>query len=246
VTYPDDIRVPASGGRDMRAFLALPEADEPRPGVLVLHEIFGLNDDIRRIATRFAANGYVALAPDLFDGPGPRLLCIARVLRSLRSGGGPAFDDLDGVRQWLADRDEVDASRIGVAGFCMGGGFATLYAVRAPVGVAAPFYGEVPQTADELRGICPVVAGYGAKDRIFAGQGRRLDRLLEELGIPRDVEIYDGTGHSFMSPHEGLLARIMAFGPMAVGYDEAAAEHSWERMLRFFRTHLDGAETELR
>jgi carboxymethylenebutenolidase len=161
------------------------------------------------------------------------------VLRQLRSGGGATVEDLDGAREWLTGRDEVDGSRVGVAGFCMGGGLATLYAVRAPVGVAAPFYGEVPKTADELRGICPVVAGYGARDRLFAGQGRRLDRLLEELGVPRDVEIYDDAGHSFMSPHEGLLARIMSFGPMAVGYDEAAAEHSWERMLRFFRAHLD-------
>jgi carboxymethylenebutenolidase len=144
---------------------------------------------------------------------------------------------------FLGGRPEVDASKIGVAGFCMGGGFATLYAVRAPVGVAASFYGDVPASADELRGICPVVGGYGGQDRMFVDQGRRLASLLDELGVPNDVKIYEDAGHSFMSRHEGLLASILAkVGPMTVGYDPAAADDSWERMFRFFGEHLESAQ----
>ena len=233
-----DVTFPSSTGRPMRAALALPAAAGPRPGVIVIHEIFGLNDDMRRIAARFADLGYVALAPDLFDTGSPRLLCVARTLLTLQRGEGPAFADLDAARAWLGGRPEVDASRIGAVGFCMGGGYALLYAVRAPLGVTAAFYGDVPKTADGLRGVCPVLGGYGGRDRLFAKQGARLEVLLRELGVPHDVRIYPDAGHSYMSPHTGVMATIGAWGPMAVGYDPAAAADSWARIESFFRQYL--------
>ena len=233
-----DLTFPSSTGRPMRAALALPGATGRRPGVIVIHEIFGLNDDIRRIAGRFADLGYVALVPDLFDTGGPRVLCVARTLLALSRGEGPAFADLDAARAWLAARPEVDASRIGAAGFCMGGGYALLYAVRAPLGVTAAFYGDVPKTADGLRGICPVLGGYGGRDRFFAKQGERLETLLRELGVPHDVRIYPDAGHSYMSPHTGVMATIGAWSPMAAAYDPAAAADSWARIESFFRQHL--------
>lgn len=225
----------------MRASLALPDTATRQPAVVVIHEIFGLNDDIRRITRQFAEAGYVALAPDLYDGPGPRILCVLRTLRALSHGSGAAFEDLDAVRRWLGERPEVDASRIGVVGFCMGGGFALLFAVRAPVGVAATFYGDVPKTADALRGVCPVLAGYGERDRMFLAAGKRLEQLLEELEVERDVALYPGVGHSYMSRHSGALGWLGSISPMAAGYDEAAAEDSWRRMLDFFERHLSSA-----
>jgi carboxymethylenebutenolidase len=206
--------------------------------VIVIHEIFGLNDDIRRMSARFAALGYVALAPDLYDTDGARVLCIARTLLALRRGSGAAFADLDAARAWLSARPEVDASRIGVAGFCLGGGFALLYAVRAPLGVAAAFYGDVPKTSAELQGVCPVLAGYGGRDRLFAAQGRRLEEHLAALGVPHDVRIYPDAGHSYMSHHTGVLATVSAYGPMAVGHNPAAEADSWSRIERFFGEHL--------
>src|SRR2546427_12400965 len=152
-----DLSFPAANGRPMRAAFALPAPGGKRPGMIVVHEIFGLNDDIRRITGRFADLGYVAFAPDLYDAGGARLLCIARTMLALRRKDGPAFADLEAARAWLATRPEVDPARTGVVGFCMGGGFALLYAVRAPLGAAATFYGDVPTTADELRGVCPVI-----------------------------------------------------------------------------------------
>ncbi|HLK13033.1 MAG TPA: dienelactone hydrolase family protein [Candidatus Binatia bacterium] len=222
----------------MRAALALPAASLPRPAVLVLHEIFGLNDDIRRIAGRFADLGWVALAPDLYDGAGPKPLCVLRTLLALRRGEGPAFADLAAAETWLAARPEVAGDRIGVAGFCMGGGFALLYAVRAPLRAAGVFYGDVPKTAERLRGVCPVVAGYGGRDRLFAPQGARLGRLLDELGVPHDIRIYPQAGHSYMSHGSGWMARLGALGPMAAGFEPEAEADSWRRMEAFFREHL--------
>jgi carboxymethylenebutenolidase len=222
----------------MRAALALPGRAERRPAVIVIHEIFGLNDDIRRITGRVADLGYVALAPDLYDTGGPRSLCVLRTMLALRRREGPAFADLEAARTWLAARPEVRAERTGVVGFCMGGGFALLYARGAPVGAAGVFYGEVPRTAAELSGICPVVAGYGGRDRLFASQGRRLEVLLAELGVAHDVRIYEDAGHSFMSRHTGLMAALGAWGPMAAGFHAAAEAESWRRLEAFFRTHL--------
>ncbi len=235
-----DVDIPRAGTQEMPAALALPDTgDEPRPGVIVVHEIYGLNDDIRRIAGRFADAGYPAIAPDLF-ARGPRLLCVARAMRDLRRGTGDAFDDLEAARAWLAERPEVDASRIGVAGFCMGGGFALLFAVRAPVGAAAPFYGDVPKRADDLDGVAPVVASYGGRDRIFAPHAERLRSHLTELGVPHDVKVYPGAGHSFMNEHDGgLLETVGRVGPMKVGFDPEASEDAWRRVLDFFAVHLD-------
>ena len=233
-----DVSFPSSTGRPMRAALALPASAAPRPAIIVIHEIFGLNDDIRRITGRVADLGWVALAPDLYDTEGPRVLCVLRAMLALRRGEGPAFADLEAARTWLAARPEVDARRTGVIGFCMGGGFALLYAVRAPLGAAAVFYGDVPSTAEELREVCPVVGGYGERDRLFAGQGRRLETLLTELGVPHDVRIYPDAGHSYMSRHEGLLATLAAWGPMKVGWNRDAEEDSWRRVEALFRTHL--------
>jgi len=235
-----DVIIEAGGGRSIAASLALPEKTTGgAPAVLVLHEIFGLTDDIRRIAGRFADAGYVALAPDLF-GAGFRPACIVRAFVQLQRRSGRAFGDIDIVRGWLGRREEVDASRIGVAGFCMGGGFALAYGVISDVGVAATFYGDVPATAADLDGVCPVVGGYGGRDRVFAGQGRRLDGLLGQLGVDHDVKIYADAGHSFMNRHQpGLVARFGAVSPMHVGYDEDAAADSWDRMLTFFGRCLD-------
>jgi len=228
----------------MRAALALPNGDGPHPAVIVIHEIFGLNQDIREKAQRLADMGYVALAPDLYDGRGPMPICVMRAVNSLRKREGPAFEDLDAARAWLTARGDVDASCIGVIGFCLGGGFALMFAVRAPLGAAAVFYGDVPKDAALLEGVCPVVASYGGRDRIFAPHGRRLAKFLDATAVPHDVVMYPGAGHSFMSDHRGVMAKLSSWGPMRVGFDPAAAEESWRRVESFFAEHLQSSAAE--
>jgi carboxymethylenebutenolidase len=105
--------------------------------------------------------------------------------------------------------------------------------------VCAPYYGDTPSSADQLRDVCPVVAGFGALDKQFAVQGERLERHLTELGVPHDVKIYPDSGHSFMNDFgDGVMAALMRRTPMHAGYDEEASEDSWRRMLGFFSEHL--------
>ncbi len=226
----------------MRAALALPdgldaEASSTVPGVIVVHEMLGLTDDIGRITRRFADSGYAALAPDLFDGLGPRPICVVRTLRAYRRGGGRALAALEAARSVLSRWPGVDGSRIGVAGFCMGGGFALLLGRRPGVDAAAAFYGDVP---DDLDDICPVVAGYGGRDRVFGGKGVELAERLDALGVVNDVVTYPDAGHSFMSRYGGLTAVLAPLSPLHAGYEEVAAEDSWARVLAFFAEHLGG------
>ena len=237
------VRIPTGDG-DLTAYVASPDQDgDRRPGVLVLHELFGLNDDIRRIARRFADNGYVALAPDLYSvGPRAKPLCIRRTMQALRSGEGRAFTDIETSRAWLAARKDVDHSRMAVAGFCMGGGFAILYAARAPIGVAADFYGAVPREVEELEGICPVFGGYGERDRVFVRQADRLRGHLEQLGVEHQVNVYQGAGHSFMNQHGPVRSLLIRLSPMQAGYHEESAEAAWATMLDFFERNLEAPQ----
>ena len=236
-----DVRIPIPGAAELPAALALP-AGRPGPaaGVLVVHEILGLNADMRRIGERFAAEGYVALAPDFLSGLGPRPFCMARFMRSLGEGpGGAAFQRLEAARAWLAERDDVDGARIGVAGFCIGGGFALLYAAGARVAAVAPFYAAVPDDPERaLAGICPVVASFGGRDRVFGGGEKRLERALAALGVDHDVRTYPDAGHSFMNAIDGVLGRIGRWTPMRAAFHEPSAEDAWRRLLTFFDRHL--------
>lgn len=218
-----------------RGVYATPDGDGPWPGLLVLHEALGLNADTRRITTELAAKGYAALAPDLFSGPGAKPLCIARTVRDglVKPANTGTTDVIEAWRVWLAERPEVDGERIGIIGFCMGGGFAVVAAARSPFAAAAVNYGRVPTDTSLLEGSCPVVASYGADDLLIPdGTPERLEAALTAQGVPVDVEVYPGVGHSFLN-HEPAAARLLR-----IGFDGPTAEQAWRRIDRFFDEHL--------
>jgi carboxymethylenebutenolidase len=224
----------AVDGRTIPVEIFRPAGPGPWPGLVVIHEIFGLNDDIRGIARRFADAGYVAATPDLMAA-GSRLACMVQVATALHRGSGPMVDQLERVIALLEARPDV--GKVGAVGFCMGGGFALLLGTRQRVSAAGVYYGET-RAREELARACPLVGGYGAKDRAFAAKARRLVSDLDELGKEHDIRIYDDAGHSYMN-HSGhpVLAFIMR-PILHVEYNEAAAEDSWRRMLAFFAQHL--------
>ena len=228
----------ASPHGEMRAHLARPEGDGPSPGVVLVHDAFGTTRDFRRHADRFAANGYVALAPDLYSWGG-RIGCIRATFAALSVGRGRAFDDIDAARAWLAAREDC-TGRIGVIGYCMGGGFALLLATPAHgFGASSVNYGQVPKDAETiLAGACPIVGSFGGRDRPLRGSATRLDRTLTTLGIDHDVKEYPEAGHSFMNDYGRAMA---LFKVMGLGYDAGASEDAWRRILAFFGRHLKPA-----
>lgn len=231
-----DTTYQASSG-ELKAYLAAPGDGGPWPGVVVIQDALGLSDDIKAQADRLAANGYLAFAPDLYSGRGLR--CVLATLGASRSGKGPAYEDIEAARQWLTDRDDC-TGRVGIIGFCMGGGFALLSAPQYDFAAASVNYGEVPKDpATRLAGTCPIVGSYGRRDLTLRGRAQRLENALTELGVAHDVKEYPEAGHSFMNkldtPLPGQLIRLTSFD-----YHEPSAEDSWRRILAFFGEHLRG------
>lgn len=230
-TVPGAARTP-----DLHAHLSVPPVGSgPWPGVVVLHEVFGLTDDIRQQADRLAAAGYLAVAPDLYSAGGARR-CLVSTFRALSAGRGATVDDIEAVRSWLSRREDCTGT-VGVVGFCLGGGFALLAATRG-FDAAAANYGPLPKDpARALAGACPVVGSYGAGDRALRGAATELDAALTGVGVVHDVKEYAGAGHSFLNRHGlGPLAVIERVGGFS--YHQASAEDAWGRILRFFDQHL--------
>jgi len=227
------------GGRSYDAVLARPEGEGPFPAVLVIHDLTGFGADLRRHCERFADAGYLALGPDLYRGG--NIACVVQTLKSAATHEGHAYAVIEGARKALMDRDDVDATRVAVCGFCMGGGFALIAAADQAFAVAAPFYGAVPRTAARLRGICPTIAQYGTKDTMFVGHGRRLSEHLQALGIEHEVLFHEGAGHSFMNQLEGLAATGGPYTPMHAAYDPDTEAVAWGKLLAFFEKHMPAA-----
>ncbi len=221
----------------LRAYVATPDGPGPWPGVVVVHEIFGIDDVIRRQADRLAATGYLTILPDLFSAGGARR-CLRATVRALHSGQGRAFADLEAARQWLVGHESC-TGRTGVIGFCMGGGFALLTAGRG-FDVSSVNYGQVPQELDPvLEGACPVVGSYGGKDFGLRGAAGRLEDGLARAGVPHDVKEYPGAGHAFLSDAmSGPRPLRPVMKVLGMGPEPSAAADAWGRIEAFFAAHL--------
>lgn len=231
-----DLPLHLPSGR-ISGYVARPPGDGPWPAVVVLSEVWGLNDDIRRIADRFADNGYLAVAPDLVEGG--KLRCMAQAMMQLSRGEGALVTLAGEAVDWVSARPDCADARVGVAGFCMGGGYAFLLGLTGKVKAVAPFYGQPPAELDRLVSSCPVVASYGGRDRMMSRFAEPVRAVLDAAEVPHDVRVYPESGHSFMNdPVDHPLVTTMgrAFG--MAGFNPVDSEDGWRRMLAFFAEHV--------
>jgi carboxymethylenebutenolidase len=221
----ESVTIP-SGASTIGGYLALPDGAGPHPAVVVIHEAFGLTDNIREIARRFADQGYAALAVDLFSGRN-RVLCMARLMTAMLRVAPDRFGirDLSAALGYLSTVPTIDAARLGAIGFCLGGGLAIAWACTDDrLQAIAPFYGTNPRPFKAVARLCPVVGSYPGRD-FTAASGRRLDEALDGYGIPRDIKIYPAARHSF-------------FNQAGRAYQPDAAADSWQRVMAFFDSHV--------
>ena len=219
VTFP-------SNGSTAHGYLATPPAGSG-PGVIVIQEWWGLTDHIVSVADRLAAEGFVALAPDLYGGKTTHDADEAgSMLMSLPVD--EAARDLAGAVDYLLGLDSVTSETVGAIGFCMGGGFVLrLAAQQGPrVSAAAPFYGVGPGIPDSYAGLTAAVQGhYAEQDGFYPVEEARKQeaQIRAESGAPVEFYYYDA-GHAFHND-ENLIGT----------YDGGAAKVAWDRTLAFLK-----------
>lgn len=220
-----------SGNVTMKAFVAAPQTTEKRPAVIVAQEWWGLTDHIKDIARRYAAEGYVAIAPDLYSRLGYALTTDAgeagKLMNALKQEDG--LSDLNATVAYLKSLSEVDGTRIGVTGFCMGGSYALMLpCVNPAIKAAVPFYGQVPNPDIPLQKLaCPVLYLYGEDDGwITKADVQRLAAALKTYNKPGEIKTYPGAPHAFFRDTDPSV------------YRPEAAKDAWGRTKVFFKQQL--------
>lgn len=233
-----NVLVPTSSGQ-MPAYLAGPSTPSLAPGVVVLHDVVGMSRDLRNQSDWLAEAGFLALSPDLYHRGG-LLLCIRSVFRDYVARSGPTFDDVEASRNWLLAQANCNG-KVGVIGFCMGGGFALLLASGHGFSAASVNYGGPlpPEVDGFLKTACPVVGSYGALAKWEQGAADQLQQALERALVPHDVKEYPDAGHSFMNNHRGYFF-LKILRVKSIGYNDAATQDARRRIIAFFHTHLLG------
>ena len=224
-----------SGGDTINAWVVYPERSDPAPVVLVIHEIYGLTDWIRSVADQLAAEGYIAIAPDILTGKGP-------------GGGGTESVDRDGAVALVRalDRTEVVSrlnataqyanslpaaqDTLAVIGFCWGGSTSFAYAAAQPnLSAAVVYYGTSPSAETLARIQAPVLALYGGDDARVNKSIPDAQTEMKRLGKSYQPEIYDGAGHGFLRAQE---ARD--------GANMRASEQAWPETIGFLKKEVGG------
>jgi carboxymethylenebutenolidase len=222
-----DIEFPTSDG-SAPGYLAVP-AGEHGPAIIVLQEWWGLDEHIRSLCDRFAAEGFYALAPDLYRGETTAQPSEAEQ-KMMAMSMDQAEKDMCGAAAYLASQPGVDGSGVGAVGFCLGGGLAIWAAANCPnIAAAVSYYYVMPHGKPDFSKIeGPVLGHFGTADEFIPLEdARKLEAELTDAGVDTTFEYYDGAGHAFFNDTNRLGT-----------YDPEHAELSWQRTASFLRSAL--------
>jgi carboxymethylenebutenolidase len=215
----------AQDGSEVTGAIALPAGDDKAPGLVLVQEWWGLNDHIRSLADRFAAAGFVTLAPDLYHGKVTGDATEAQELMAALDGKR-ALADIAAATQALLAHPRVNG-KIGVTGFCMGGAYAFTAATRIPeISAAAPFYGIPPAGRADYTKAKPIIAHFSATDQWATAAGAEaIKREVEAAGGSMELHVYDAD-HAFMNDTRPEV------------YSPKNAKLAWDRTIAFLHAHL--------
>lgn len=226
-----EVKFNAADGTSIGGYLSRPKGDTARPAVVVIHPWDGLSDHIRDVARRLAKAGYVALAPDLLSrqgGTSSFASSEAAIAAGRKLDNADIAKDLTGGINYLKRQSFVGASKIGVIGFCWGGGKALMFTTRSKdLAAAVIYYGDNPANLDDVKNItAPVLGQYGGADERITSGVPHLEAAMKKYGKSFEYKIYPGAPHAFntdTSPRS---------------YREEAAKEAWGRTLEFFKKNL--------
>lgn len=215
-----------AAGETLMGYLARPQGDDPKPAIVVIQEWWGLNDHIKDLARRFAGEGFVALAPDLYHGVVTTEPDEARKL-VMELDMAEAVKEIQRGMAFLREQKYVTGPKVGVVGFCMGGGLALQTALAEDnLGAAVAFYGRPLSPEEAAKVKAPVLGLYGAKDQgIPVDAVKSMESGLKNAGVESEFHIYEDAGHAFLND-------------TAPSYNAEAANDAWPRTLEWFRKYL--------
>lgn len=231
------VQLNTSDGK-MAAYVAQPKDGGSYPGVVVIQEAFGVNDHMKKVTDRIAAQGYVAIAPDIYHREAERIIPFSDMAKAIatlqRVQDSKAMEDVGAVIAHLKSQSNVKAGSLGVIGFCMGGRLTYLTAAHHAndVKCAVPYYGggiamgnpSPLSRTGEIR--CPMYLFFGAKDQLIPLD--HVDQIKTELTTKKiafQVEVYPEAGHGFFCDERG-------------SYHEKSAQDAWEKTKSFLAQHL--------
>ena len=210
--------------------LARPKGEGPWPAMIVIQEWWGLDNQTKSIADRFAEEGYLAFAPDLYHGELAQLGDGDKAFALVQKYGPNAYQDLTSIFDGLKSHADCNG-KIGSVGFCFGGRMSLTLSTMRPINAVCTFYGGgMQEVFDKLRKNlkAPVLGFFGDADvSIPAGTIEEFDKLLDDVGVEHEVIVYPNSGHAFFRDSDPSV------------YKPEAAKDAWERVKKFFAKNLN-------